>query len=163
MRIISESPETTEQIGFSLGQLFLPGDFISLHGELGAGKTRLAGGIAKGLGVDPAMPVTSPTYTLLNIYDGRIPLYHFDLYRLHGDDDVVDLGFSDYFSGGGVSLVEWAERLQEELPTVRLEIFMKYINENVRELELVPVATRFEKLIEQLPLGAIKIKTVKFF
>lgn len=153
MRIISESSEKTEQFGFSLGQLLLPGDFISLHGELGAGKTRLAGGIAKGLGVDPALPVTSPTYTLLNIYQGRIPLYHFDLYRLHGDDDVLELGFSDYFSGSGVSLVEWPERLQAELPAVRLEIFMKYINENVREIELVPVAPRFEKLIELLPHG----------
>jgi len=153
MRIISASPEATEQIGFSLGQLLLPGDFISLHGELGAGKTRLAGGIAKGLGVDPALPVTSPTYTLLNIYDGSIPLYHFDLYRLHGDDDAVGLGFTDYFSGGGVSLVEWAERLHEELPTVRLEIFMKYIDENVREIELIPVAPRFEELIAQFPFG----------
>jgi len=153
VRIISESSEKTEQFGFSLGQLLLPGDFISLHGELGAGKTRLAGGIAKGLGVDPALPVTSPTYTLLNIYQGRIPLYHFDLYRLRGDDDVLELGFSDYFSGSGVSLVEWPERLQAELPAVRLEIFMKYINENVREIELVPVAPRFEKLIELLPNG----------
>jgi len=153
VRIISESSEKTEQFGFSLGQLLLPGDFISLHGELGAGKTRLAGGIAKGLGVDPALPVTSPTYTLLNIYQGRIPLYHFDLYRLRGDDDVLELGFSDYFSGSGVSLVEWPERLQAELPALRMEIFMKYINENVREIELVPVAPRFEKLIELLPNG----------
>ena len=153
MRIISESPEATEQFGCSLGQLLLPGDFISLHGELGAGKTRLAGGIARGLGVDPALPVTSPTYTLLNIYQGRIPLYHFDLYRLHGDDDVLDLGFSDYFSGNGVSLVEWSERLHAELPAVRLEIFMKYMDENVREIELVPVAPRFEKLLELLPDG----------
>jgi tRNA threonylcarbamoyladenosine biosynthesis protein TsaE len=80
-------------------------------------------------------------------------LYHFDLYRLRGDDDVLELGFSDYFSGSGVSLVEWPERLQAELPAVRLEIFMKYINENVREIELVPVAPRFEKLIELLPNG----------
>jgi len=153
VRIISESPEKTEQFGFNLGQLLLPGDFISLHGELGAGKTKLAGGIAKGLGVDPALPVTSPTYTLLNIYQGRIPLYHFDLYRLRGDDDVLDLGFTDYFSGSGVSLVEWSERLQAELPVVRLEIFMKYMDENVREIELVTAAPRFEKLIELLPDG----------
>jgi tRNA threonylcarbamoyladenosine biosynthesis protein TsaE len=153
MRIISESPEATEKLGFILAQLLLPGDFICLHGELGAGKTRFAGGIAKGLGVDPLIPVTSPTYTLMNIYQGRIALYHFDLYRLQGDDDVVDLGFTEYFTGDGVSLVEWPERLQEELPSARLEIFMKYIDENIREIELVPVAARYEKLLEQLPSG----------
>lgn len=152
MLIVSASPEATGQIGFSLGQLLQPGDFISLHGELGAGKTRLAGGIARGVGVAAEEPVTSPTYTLLNIYTGRLPLYHFDLYRLHGDDDVVGLGFTEYFSGGGVSLVEWAERLHDELPTARLEIFMKYVDENVREIELIPVSSRFEKLIAMLPL-----------
>jgi tRNA threonylcarbamoyladenosine biosynthesis protein TsaE len=159
MRIISESPEATEQLGFSLAQLLLPGDFISLHGELGAGKTKFASGIAKGLGVDQAVPVTSPTYTLLNIYQGRIPLYHFDLYRLQGDDDVFDLGFTDYFSGGGVSLVEWAERLREELPSGRLDVFMKYIEDNVREIVLVPVTPRYEND----SLMGIKIKNAKFF
>ena len=158
MRIISDTPEATEELGVSLAHHLLPGDFIALHWELGAGKTRFAGGIAKGLGVDPAVPVTSPTYTLLNIYQGRIPLYHFDLYRLRGDDDVVDLGFTDYFSGEGVSLVEWPERLQAELPPGRLEIFMKYIDASVREIELFAVAARYEKLIEQLSCGAKKLK-----
>lgn len=153
MRILSESPEATDQLGFNLAQILLPGDFIALHGELGAGKTRFAGGVARGLGVDQAVPVTSPTYTLLNIYQGRIPLYHFDLYRLGGDDDVVELGFTDYFAGDGVSLVEWPERLQAELPPARLEIFLNYIDENVREIELVPFAERYEKLLEKLSFG----------
>ena len=151
MRIISQSPEATEQFAFSLGQLLLPGDFVSLHGELGAGKTKFAGGIARGLGVDPTVPVTSPTYTLLNIYQGRTPLYHFDLYRLRGDDDIVDLGFTEYFSGSGVSLVEWAERMKEELPYGRLEIFLSYLGETVRGIKLVPVSPRYEKLLEMLP------------
>jgi len=151
MRITSQSPEATEQIGFSLGQLLLPGDFVSLHGELGAGKTKFAGGIARGLGVDPTVPVTSPTYTLLNIYQGRTPLYHFDLYRLKGDDDVVDLGFTEYFSGSGVSLVEWAERIKEELPYDRLDIFLSYLDETVREIEFTPASSRYEKLLEMLP------------
>ena len=158
MRIISESPEATEQFGYSLGQLLLPGDFVSLHGELGAGKTRLAGGIAKGLGVDPAVHVTSPTYTLMNIYQGSIPLYHFDLYRLKGDNDVIDLGFTEYFSGSGVSLVEWSERMEEELPPERLEIFMNYLDENVRAIELVPVSPRYEQLIEKLFFEDKKLK-----
>lgn len=150
MRILSDSPEKTAKLGFRVAQLLQPGDFIALHGELGAGKTRFAGGIAKGLGVDPRIPVTSPTYTLLNIYHGNIPLYHFDLYRLHGDDDIVDLGFTEYFSGNGVCLVEWAERLENELPQERLEISLSYVAENVREIELVAVSGRFEKLLAAL-------------
>ena len=153
MRIVSESPDFTEKVASSLAQLLLPGDFISLHGELGAGKTKFAGGVAKGLGVDPSLPVTSPTYTLLNIYNGRIPLYHFDLYRLSGDDDVVDLGFPEYFSGDGVCLVEWPERMKGELPSGRLEIYLTYLDENSRNIELVSTSPRYERLLEMLSPG----------
>lgn len=153
MRIVSESPEFTDKLASALAQLLLPGDFISLHGELGAGKTRFAGGIAKGLGVDPSVPVTSPTYTLLNIYDGRVPLYHFDLYRLSGDDDIVDLGFSEYFFGNGVCLVEWPERMKDELPSGRLEISLTYIDENCREIELLSTSSRYERLLEMFSFG----------
>lgn len=163
MRFISESPQATAQLGRTIGQLLLPGDFITLQGELGAGKTALASGIAKGLGVDPSLPITSPTYTLLNIYQGRIPLYHFDLYRLQGDDDAINLGFSEYFSGNGVCLVEWSERLQEELPLVRLEIFLSYVDENVREIKLVADADRYAKLLEMLQMSLKNSKSVKIF
>ena len=87
------------------------GDFIALSGELGSGKTRFVRGVAEGLTVDPATQITSPTYSLLHIYTGRLPLYHFDLYRLAGDADVAELGFAEFFFGDGVSLVEWADRL----------------------------------------------------
>lgn len=148
MRLLSDSPDSTEALACRLSQLLRPGDFISLHGELGAGKTKFAGGVARGLGVDPSHPVTSPTYTILNIYQGRIPLYHFDLYRLSGDDDVVDLGFSEYFYGNGICLVEWAERLQEELPKSRLAIWLRYIDDDRREIELTSTSPRFDRLLE---------------
>lgn len=156
MQIFSDSPAATEALAAKVGQLLLPGDFISLCGELGAGKTRFASGIARGLGVDPAILVTSPTYTLLNIYQGRIPLYHFDLYRLSGDDDVVDLGFPDYFSGDGVCLVEWSERLKNELPQGRLEIFLSYLDESSRKIELLATSPRYAHLLELLLAGEIK-------
>ncbi|HZV80579.1 MAG TPA: tRNA (adenosine(37)-N6)-threonylcarbamoyltransferase complex ATPase subunit type 1 TsaE [Geobacteraceae bacterium] len=146
----SGTPAETEKIGALLGALLQPGDFIALRGELGAGKTRFARGVATGLGVDTGIPVTSPTYTLLNIYSGRLPLYHFDLYRLSGDEEVVDLGFADYFHGDGVSLVEWPERLCEELPPERLEIFFSYVEETVRSVELVPTSDRFKKVVDEL-------------
>jgi len=150
MRVLSDSPDSTEALAGKLSQLLLPGDFISLHGDLGAGKTKFASGIAKGLGVDPSIPVTSPTYTLLNIYQGRMPLYHFDLYRLSGDDDVVALGFSEYFYGNGTCLVEWAERLNDELPQSRLEIHLRYVDDNSRDIELIATSSRYNQLLEVL-------------
>lgn len=157
MRIISASPAATEAFAARVGQLLLPGDFVSLHGELGAGKTRFAGGIARGLGVDPAIFVTSPTYTLLNIYQGRMPLYHFDLYRLSGDDDVVALGFSEYFSANGVCLVEWSERLNDEIPQGRLEVSLSYIDESSRSIELISTMPGHTRLIELLSTDVKKI------
>lgn len=142
------TPAETEKIGALLATLLEPGDFIALRGDLGAGKTRFARGVATGLGIGAEIPVTSPTYTLLNIYAGRLPLYHFDLYRLGGDDDVVDLGFTDYFSGDGVSLVEWPERLSAELPPERLEITFSYVGETARRVELQPTSARFKKVVD---------------
>jgi tRNA threonylcarbamoyladenosine biosynthesis protein TsaE len=149
MRMVSTSPAETETFALRLAAYLAPGDFISLRGELGAGKTRFAGGVAQGLAVDPSVPVTSPTYTLLNIYQGRVPFYHFDLYRLHGDDDAVALGFTDYFSGDGVCVVEWAERLVVELPGERLEVLLEYEDEQSRVIELHPHGERFERLLER--------------
>jgi tRNA threonylcarbamoyladenosine biosynthesis protein TsaE len=142
------TPAETEKIGALLATLLEPGDFIALRGDLGAGKTRFARGVATGLGIGAEIPVTSPTYTLLNIYAGRLPLYHFDLYRLGGDDDVVDLGFTDYFCGDGVSLVEWPERLCAELPPERLEITFSYLGETARRVELQPTSVRFKKVVD---------------
>jgi len=150
--IESNAAAETEYLGALLGSLLQPGDFVALRGELGAGKTRFAKGVAGGLGVDQGVPVTSPTYTLMNIYTGRIPLYHFDLYRLSGDAEVVDLGFVDYFYGEGVTLVEWPERLSEELPAERLEIVFSYLDENRRKVELVPTCARFLKVVDTLLL-----------
>lgn len=129
-------------MGTRLGALLNGGDFIALSGDLGAGKTHFAKGIATGLGVDPAVPITSPTYTLLNIYSGRIPFYHFDLYRLHGDQDILDLGFEEYFYGNGVCVVEWAERLRELLPPEHLMVTMAHAGENSRIFTLTPSGKR---------------------
>ncbi|HKS70610.1 MAG TPA: tRNA (adenosine(37)-N6)-threonylcarbamoyltransferase complex ATPase subunit type 1 TsaE, partial [Ktedonobacterales bacterium] len=104
----SASPEATHALGERLGHLLGSGDIVLLTGDLGAGKTALAQGIARGLGV--AGPVSSPTFTILKEYEGRIPLYHFDLYRIEDPDELEALGFGDYFYGDGVSVVEWAER-----------------------------------------------------
>jgi tRNA threonylcarbamoyladenosine biosynthesis protein TsaE len=104
----SESPEQTRLLGALLGTLLRPGDVVLLHGDLGAGKTALTQGIARGVGVEGT--VNSPTFTILKEYTGRLPLYHFDLYRIDHPDELLSLGFEQYFDGDGVCVVEWAER-----------------------------------------------------
>lgn len=114
MQYMSKSPEETERIGEMLARELKPGDVVAYEGGLGAGKTAFTRGLARGLGV--AEPVTSPTYTIVNEYlSGRVPLFHFDMYRLHGADDLFDIGWEDYLVRGGVCAVEWSENVKEAL------------------------------------------------
>jgi tRNA threonylcarbamoyladenosine biosynthesis protein TsaE len=108
----SATVKQTRRLGKALGALLAPGDVVLLEGELGAGKTALTQGIGAGLGVRAV--INSPTFTILKEYTGRLPLYHFDLYRIETPDEVYALGFEDYFSGEGVCVVEWAERGEPE-------------------------------------------------
>jgi len=137
-------------LGGRLGSLLQAGDFIALTGELGSGKTRFVRGVAAGLTVDPATRITSPTYSLLHIYTGRLPLYHFDLYRLAGDADVEELGFAEFFFGDGVSLVEWADRLQEEMPAECLTITFLYVGDDERRIVFTAAGDRYEQLLKNL-------------
>ncbi len=107
----SASLEETQRLGMLLGSLAQAGDVILLDGDLGAGKTAFTQGIGRGLGIDST--INSPTFTILKEYQGRLPLYHFDLYRIDDPEEVASLGFDDYFDGAGVCVVEWAERGEE--------------------------------------------------
>lgn len=111
-QVTTRSEEETEALGRCLGELLFPGALLLLRGGLGAGKTCLARGVARGLGVPEDEPVTSPTYAVMNHYHGRCDLYHFDLYRLGGADDLEEIGFDEYARGRGVALVEWSERTE---------------------------------------------------
>ena len=114
MEFITNSPAETEAIGAALGKILQPGTVIAYRGDLGAGKTAFTRGIAAGLGCRG--PVTSPTYTIVNEYlSGRIPLFHFDMYRLGCADDLFDIGWEDYLERGGVCAVEWSENVSEAL------------------------------------------------
>jgi tRNA threonylcarbamoyladenosine biosynthesis protein TsaE len=142
---ISHSAEQTHRLGARLGELLEPGDILLLGGELGAGKTVFAQGVAAGLGVDE--PVTSPTFTLIHEHAGRVPFYHVDLYRITGSAEAADLGLEDYLYGDGVTLVEWGERAAGLLPAARLEITLKPIAETKRAVRMLPRGERFVALL----------------
>ena len=114
MQITTHSADETQALGQRLAKRLLPGDVIAYFGDLGAGKTALTRGIAQGLGVTDL--VTSPTYTIVNEYlTGRIPLFHFDMYRLGGEDELFDIGWEDYLQRGGVCAVEWSENVADAM------------------------------------------------
>jgi tRNA threonylcarbamoyladenosine biosynthesis protein TsaE len=151
LKVVTGSVEETIALGEKVGMLASAGDFIALTGELGSGKTHFTRGVAAGLGIGASVHVTSPTYTLVNTYAGRLQLHHFDLYRLAGEPDVIELGFEEYFYGSGVCIVEWAERLQGLLPVERLSITFTYVDENTRTVTFAPHGVRYEKLLENIP------------
>ena len=114
MEFLTKSPEETEKIGSALGKILKPGTVIAYRGDLGAGKTAFTRGLARGLGSSDM--VTSPTYTIVNEYlGGRMPLFHFDMYRLASSDDLWDIGWEDYLDRNGVCAVEWSENVAEAL------------------------------------------------
>ena len=114
MEFITNSPQETEAVGARLAEQLKPGTVIAYKGDLGAGKTAFTRGLARGLGISD--PVTSPTYTIVNEYlNGRLPLFHFDMYRLHSADDLFDIGWDDYLERGGICAVEWSENVAEAM------------------------------------------------
>ena len=145
MTVITNSPEQTEQLGKKLALLLRPGDVIAYYGDLGAGKTAFTRGIAAGLGVKEC--VTSPTYTSVNEYlSGRMPLFHFDMYRLSSSDELFDIGWEDYLARGGVCAVEWSENVEDALHgAIRITI-EKDADDPDRRRITVEGGARFEAL-----------------
>ena len=114
MQYITNSPQETEKVGAALAQVLQPGTILAYRGDLGAGKTAFTRGLAKGLGCTDM--VTSPTYTIVNEYtSGRLPLFHFDMYRLRSSDDLWDIGWEDYLDRGGICAVEWSENVDDAM------------------------------------------------
>lgn len=121
MVIESKSPEETFQLGMELARNAVPGQVFTLTGDLGVGKTVFTQGFAKGLGIEE--PVSSPTFTIVQVYEsGRLPFYHFDVYRIGDVEEMDEIGFDDYVMGDGVSLIEWANLIEEILPEYRFEV-----------------------------------------
>lgn len=151
LEVHSESAQKTIYLGRLLGSLLQAGDVVRLEGDLGAGKTTFAQGVCAGLGV--TSPVLSPTFTILHIYEGgRLPVYHIDAYRLEDEEEIAQLGLEEYLEGQGVSLVEWAEKIQPILPASYLQVDLKQgAQEEERKIIFIPVGSgRYAELIEEL-------------
>lgn len=144
--IITNSSEETMNLSEKIGQFVIKKDTIILEGDLGAGKTTFTKGLARGLGVKRI--VNSPTFNIIKEYKGRIPLYHMDVYRLKDSDE--DLGFDEYFDGEGVTVVEWAHLIEQQLPNELLKITIQHINEESRKITLEPFGVRYKELCEEI-------------
>ena len=134
--ITTNSPEETEAAGMDLGRRVPDGTVIAMYGDLGAGKTAFVRGLARGIGIDAR--VSSPTFTIVNEHQGRVPLFHFDWYRLGGEEELFDIGWEEYLARGGVCAVEWSERAPEALPegTVTVTIRRDEEDEDQRQIAI---------------------------
>lgn len=135
--MITHSAAETRALGARLAKQLRAGDVVLLEGEMGAGKSEFARGVARGLGVQG--PVPSPSFTILNAYDeGRLPLYHFDLYRLEDAREIQEMGMEEQLGGDGVALVEWSQRAEECMPRRALRVLIEALDEETRDISFVP-------------------------
>ena len=143
-KYISKSEMDTIELAQNIESEKFPNMIICLDGELGSGKTMFAKGIAQALGIDE--PITSPTFNIIKEYDGELPLYHMDVYRLDGNTDGV--GIEEYFHKGGIVVIEWADTIKDILPEEYLHIKFKVVDENKRSLIITPYGSKYEELCE---------------
>lgn len=134
---LSSSADETIEHGIRIGKELSKGAVLCFLGDLGAGKTTLIKGIAKGAGAASEREVSSPTFSYLHIYSGRVPIYHFDLYRLKGPNDFCSLGFDEYLDAGGICCIEWAERIKELLPPNTILIELVHGSEQTRKIRII--------------------------
>lgn len=145
-QIQTNTAQETIKLAQKLAIYLKPGDVLTLEGDLGAGKTTFAKGIANGLGVERT--VSSPTFTIVKEYEADIPFYHMDAYRLEDSDE--DIGFSEYFNGNGIAVVEWAQFIADYLPGDRLNIHIVYVDEDTRQITFTATSKHFEWVMNEL-------------
>ncbi len=147
-KLITRTPEETRELGRHVGTLAQPGDVYLLSGNLGAGKTCFTQGVARGLGIEEY--VMSPSFVILREHQGRLPLYHIDLYRLESVDEAAELGLDDYLYGKGVCVVEWAERARNVLPSDNLMVHIDYAGDDERCFRIEANGHRYRDIISKL-------------
>ena len=148
-RIVSSSPEETSRIGAVLGRHLTKGLMVALNGDLGSGKTCLTQGIARGLKVPEDFYVTSPSYSIVNEYPGRLRLMHVDLYRVEHPGEFEDLGLDEIMAADGVTVIEWAEKMMGNLPEERLSVSISIVDDQTRALHLIGYGSQATDLVEE--------------
>jgi len=146
LEIISTAPEQTEALGLQLGQVLTVGHILCLSGDLGTGKTTLTKSVAKSLGVNEY--VTSPSYTIVNEYEGKLPVYHFDVYRINEIEELYEIGYEEYFFGQGVTIIEWASMIMELIPEEAVKIEIERIDEMGRKFVISAPEAFIQRLKE---------------
>ena len=155
----TKSTSETIRVGKRIGGLLQPGDVVALAGELGAGKTQFIKGLATGAGVGNPTYVSSPSFTLINEYPGRVPFYHIDLFRLESQKEAEGLGLEDYLHGGGITAIEWADKIPSLLPEEMLSIHIVYTGKNTRSLEVKGRGKRYEELLSQIQSSEFRVRS----
>ncbi len=153
VRIETGEVEQTIELGNLIGSLLKAGDVVALIGQLGAGKTYLTKGIAEGQGVKDRKEVTSPSYVLIKQYMGRIPIYHFDAYRVKSPDEMYDIDCVGFFWGEGISIIEWADKVMECLPDDFIKIMIETVGETSRDIHISYQGERYRSFMEEFKEG----------
>ncbi len=150
--IVFQTSSTSETIrmGKRLGRFLQPGHVVALIGELGSGKTQFIKGLAEGVGVGKSIYISSPSFTLINEYPGRIPFYHIDLFRLTSEMEAEGLGLEEYFQGNGITAIEWADRIPSLLPNELLRVQLHYTGKNARSIEIIPKGKQYGQLVNKI-------------
>lgn len=148
--IRTRSARETIQFGKQIGKRLQSGDVVALIGELGAGKTHLIKGLAQGIGVERPNYITSPSFTLIHEYEGRVPFYHIDLYRLATEEEGEALGLEEYLGGKGVTAIEWADKIPSLLPKELLWVHLRYLEIHTRSIHILGKGTRYEDLVKKI-------------
>jgi tRNA threonylcarbamoyladenosine biosynthesis protein TsaE len=143
-KIITRNEQETIELAQNIESEKFPNMIICLEGDLGSGKTVFTKGLAMGLGIEET--ITSPTFNIIKEYNGELPLYHMDVYRL--ENNAADIGIEEYFTKGGIVVVEWSDMIKEYLPKERLEIKIKIMGENTRVIVIKPIGKKYEDLCE---------------
>ena len=158
MVIQSKSTSETIRLGKSIGSRLRAGDVVALVGELGAGKTQFIKGLATGAGVGKPTYVSSPSFTLINEYPGEVPFYHIDLFRLASQKEAEGLGLEDYLHGGGITAIEWADKIPSLFPGEMLSIHIVYTGKNTRSIEMKGRGKHYEELLNQLKISDCELR-----
>ena len=145
-KVITSNSKQTKDLGNKLARKLRQGSLVALSGSLGSGKTTMIKGICQGLGVKEL--VRSPCFVIMTQYKGKLPIYHFDLYRLKNPEELHTIGYEEYFYGEGICLVEWAEKAEGFLPEQRIDVFLKIISESEREIKIKEVKPKTQKKIK---------------